>query len=681
MKAGDRVAIYFFFDADGVVDDYNIYLLSDLKKSLDHLIVVVNGKLNTQGEKKLKGVCDRLIRRKNVGFDSWAYKAGLEDIGWDVIPTLGELIMLNHTNFGPVYPFRESFDIAESHPEWDFWGLTVHHKINTDPYGICEYGYLPEHVQSHFIAVRTRMLKSEAYRAYWDGLPEIHNYAEAVAFHEAKFTKHFADKGFSYGCTADLEGRAEDICYPLMSRPLEMVRDHRCPIFKRKQFYFEYDYFIQNTAGEIGRDLLTYLEKETDYPVDLVWQNLLRTAPAAELAECLQLMEILPAEGGTAPEETGGARVLMAMILTSREGVDCALRHLPRLPEGAGVVCAVPDEELAERFRARCAEALPGLAVACRTAPALAIRQRDYLSLFPEEIGGADFVCFAADGMDEPFPVTTGLMSRMERGFDCVLGGSDYAARVLRLFAERPRLGLLMVPPANHSYFYANYGLYWYDWKSVADKTLPDLGLQRVPQSRVTEPLYPADGFFWARGEAIKGYLRRRAEIDRALKSATVGDESHAMSLRCMYAVMAQDAGFYTSRLMSLDAARAEALNLSYYVRGFNKGIMRKADAHDYTTLRDRLAATGTIYPQRAEPAKAKKPKRQKPEREKKPPKQRAPRPPRQRLYDRVALGLRKAPAPVYGAMKTLSTPLRAARQRWYARKGEKALKQVQKDK
>lgn len=41
-----RLGIYFFFDKDGIVDKYVDYVLEDLTKHVDKLIVVCNGQLN-----------------------------------------------------------------------------------------------------------------------------------------------------------------------------------------------------------------------------------------------------------------------------------------------------------------------------------------------------------------------------------------------------------------------------------------------------------------------------------------------------------------------------------------------------------------------------------------------------------------------------------------------------------
>ena len=46
-----RLGIYFFFDKDGIVDKYVDYVLEDLTKHVDKLIVVCNGQLNERGRK------------------------------------------------------------------------------------------------------------------------------------------------------------------------------------------------------------------------------------------------------------------------------------------------------------------------------------------------------------------------------------------------------------------------------------------------------------------------------------------------------------------------------------------------------------------------------------------------------------------------------------------------------
>ena len=99
-KPVKRLGIYFFYDKDGIVDDYNIYLLNDLKENLDSLLVVCNGKLNPEGRAKFGRVADEILVRENRGFDVWAYKEGMEHLGWETLSQYDELVLLNFTHYG-----------------------------------------------------------------------------------------------------------------------------------------------------------------------------------------------------------------------------------------------------------------------------------------------------------------------------------------------------------------------------------------------------------------------------------------------------------------------------------------------------------------------------------------------------------------------------------------------------
>ena len=191
-----RVAIYFFYDKDGVVDRYVNYFLEDFKQNLDRLIVVCNGKLTPEGREEFSKYTNEIIVRENKGFDVWAYKEGIEYIGWDNLKNYDELIMLNMTIMGPIYSFKEMFDEMDSRKELDFWGITKFHKFPVDPWGLIKYGYIPEHIQSHFIAVRNPMLTSYEFKQHWEKMRMINTYFESVSYHESIFTKKFNDKGF-----------------------------------------------------------------------------------------------------------------------------------------------------------------------------------------------------------------------------------------------------------------------------------------------------------------------------------------------------------------------------------------------------------------------------------------------------------------------------------------------------
>ena len=141
-----RCAIFLFYDKDGIVDDYVINLLECLKKSVDDILVVCNGIIPEESQLKFRTVTQDILIRDNAGFDVGGYREGLFYYGFEKLQRYDEIVMLNYTFFGPLYPFEEMFD-EMSKRDIDFWGITGHFSVNPDPYGQNRYGYMPKHIQ------------------------------------------------------------------------------------------------------------------------------------------------------------------------------------------------------------------------------------------------------------------------------------------------------------------------------------------------------------------------------------------------------------------------------------------------------------------------------------------------------------------------------------------------------
>ena len=243
-----RLAIYFFYDRRGIADRYVPYFLDDLKKNVSEIFIVCNGRLQEDSRKVLERY-GTVMRRENKGFDVWAYKSALESFGWEKLQSYDEVIMMNNTIMGPVYPFAETFKKMDE-KDVDFWGLTEYFKIKGDPFGYSPYGYLPDHIQSHWIACRRSLVQSREFQEYWDHMPMIEDYMQAVGKHESIFTKKFADMGFKWAVSVECEDLRSYSGYPLMMCPRRLLEERRCPIFKKRSFFHMEDDFLKNTTGE-----------------------------------------------------------------------------------------------------------------------------------------------------------------------------------------------------------------------------------------------------------------------------------------------------------------------------------------------------------------------------------------------------------------------------------------------
>ena len=297
-----RCAIYFFYDSYGVADDYVDTMLSALDPLVERLVVVCNGQLSEACRRLFGRHTSEILVRENKGFDVWAYKAALNHIGWEALARYDELILMNFTLFGPLYPLEEMFSAMEARPELDFWGSTKckeFHIEEDQKRWQCPYGYTPEHIQSSFLVCRKRLAASQDFRTYWQNVPPILSYYDAGGKHEQVFTKHFADLGYRWDVYTDIDDLDPmEVGYcPTLSFPKPLVSQKRSPFLKRRSFFQGVDETY--LFFPLARELLRFVAENTCYDPRLILQNVLRACNQYDLAETLYPVELVRDDAGT----------------------------------------------------------------------------------------------------------------------------------------------------------------------------------------------------------------------------------------------------------------------------------------------------------------------------------------------------------------------------------------------
>jgi rhamnosyltransferase len=226
-----RLCIFSFHDVHGIVDDYVTYFLKEMGRHVERILFYSNGPLDEKSIKALHGIAHEVIIHTGEGLDVLAYKEGLERIAFNEGQVYDEVLMVNHTCYGPIYPFAELFDAMEKR-DCDFWGVTAHMEMAPDP--SIGTGRLPYHIHTNFMAVRSKMLGSPAFRKYWSVLSAEPGHREAVKGHEAGFTEYFTALGFK-GDTY-LDCRKYSTHYPALLDIDEMQID-RNPLLEQRAFF------------------------------------------------------------------------------------------------------------------------------------------------------------------------------------------------------------------------------------------------------------------------------------------------------------------------------------------------------------------------------------------------------------------------------------------------------------
>lgn len=486
-----RVLFYLFFDEQGIVDDYIPFKLSKLREHVDTIFVVSNTKLDAVARDRLEAVADFVHERENVGFDVWAYKEAMEVFGERRLLDYDELILMNYTFFGPIYPFSETFHAMDA-VECDFWGVTAHKAMTPNPF--THEGVLPLHLNSHWIAVRRRMFTSPEFRSYWANMPPIKSYVDSILMHESRFTEYFSKLGFTYRVTFPPENYPTEYT---AFQSVEMMLGDRCPILKRRLFFQDPLFLEQNAI--ILRDAIGLVERTSDYDLSLVWKNVVRTAEPRVLHTNLDLMEVLSDQTSDAtPVRTPRIAVMAHMYYADM--IDEVMSYVSNIPYPYDLYITTDTkekgsyiEEHLKRYSIRYAEVRITEQNRGRDMGALFITMSDLLR-------GAkyDYICRLHSKKTLQNGYNMGVLFKRHM-FENLLYNKSYVANIIKLFELDPLLGMVMPPVVQIAY--PTLGHAWFANRKPAERWAKVLHIN-VRFDDAT-PMAPYGSMFWFRPEAI----------------------------------------------------------------------------------------------------------------------------------------------------------------------------------
>lgn len=567
----NRLLIYFFYDRDGIVDRYVEYMLAGLKEHVNDCVVVCNGNVNEKGKAIFEKYSDNIIIRENKGFDVWAYKTALETVGWDKLEEYDEVILMNFTIMGPLYPFSEMFQKMDE-KDVDFWGLTLFHQAPFDPFGKIKYGYLPLHLQSHFIAVRKEMIKSSEFQQYWNEMPMINSYEEAVCWHEAIFTKTFEDLGYKWDVYMDTRDMTKYCYCPILFAPMELVKNRRCPIIKRRNFFHDYNDILEYTTGEVAIEVFNYIKNNLDYNEDFILESLIRLENQADFKKNLHYNYILPTNTEIKMQSVASGKTALVIHQYFMELIEYCYEYALAMPDDCDIFITTNTEEKKEAIEKVFSKG-PWNSVKVIVIPN---RGRDVSSLLlgaKEFCSNYDYVCFVHDKKVQQLDFEIKGESFSYKCFENLLKNKKFVHNVIATFEENPRLGMLLPPPPNFAEYYPTIGRN--DWGVNLDGTIElaeKLGIH-VKMEESKEPIAPLGTMFWFRPKALKDLFEVDWNYNDFPEEPNKTDGTLLHFVERLYPFAVQNQGYYPAWLMNAEYASVEIDNLYFMLREMNRGV------------------------------------------------------------------------------------------------------------
>ena len=545
----NRGIVYFHFDSHHQVRDYVVHALASLRPHAEHILVVSNSPVDDAGRARLEASCDEILERPNAGLDVGAYRAGLEHLGWDRLADFDELILTNHTYYAPLRPWEEVLTRTGSRRDISFWGMTEHGVMRPHPF--LAKRELPRHIQSHWIAVRRRLLADPAFREYWEQMPPVSSYRDSIQWHESRFTGHFTELGHTYEVAFPVDRYRSD--NPAIEEAPALLADG-CPLLKRRALF--HDPLHQDRQAVVGGDLLASAA-QAGYSEDLILSDVVHTAAARDLIVNAGLTEIIP---DTVPEPTGTQP-------PTSEPSGCVVVHLPA---GRGGIERAEADDLAERLVSlpehwrvvvTSSEELNAAdleRVTGRRATFRKVRDLDPRGTIaflaecddlwdPQRAGDAgasdsgDTTDTAdtveGDRVDLVLTINAGPLSgssgraddvARRQVLDCLLASPGYVAGLLGLFERHPSLGVVM--PAACHIGQPHGGPQWDGLAGAAEALSRRLGLTAALDA--VAPAAPVGSMFLARPEALRTLSEGAKELVRLTEQAAPSAEQSVERLQ-----------------------------------------------------------------------------------------------------------------------------------------------------
>mgnify|MGYP003302151991 CR=1 FL=1 len=524
----ERLCVYLIYDKENIIDRYIGYILKELKKCVSYLCVVFNGSEINQGKEYLQDA-DEIFFRENKGFDAGGFKDVLCNLfGWDRALEYDELILVNDSFFGPFISFEEIFAEMEQ-LDVDFWGLLSHAEAINEG-----FGYIPEHIQSFFIDVKYHMFHSTYFKEYWSNMPYYETFIDVVKYHEIRFTDYFFKKGFKYAVYANTElnnsQNLKNNYIQYMNLSYELIQKRKFPFLKRQQL--AYNTLNQQTQENL-RQSIQYIDLYTDYDVNMIWENIIRTMDLSDLQRSLCLQYVLTKENTN--REILEEDILIIVNACYESAYENVIDYLNQIKNISRIKIYVTNEKLYNFY----------------TSYGFVCINKE---LNIEELGkyvNNKYVCILYDeDLSSDYLSSYIGKSHFYGIWENLVGSVNYIKNVINILEKEQKLGFLTHPSSNFGIYFKEFGEGWMGCYDRIHKILIDSEIN----CKCSEDKHPfaKNNCFWIRGQIFKSLQK--------LKNIVLED------LRYIWIYLCQHEGFYAGIVETTEYASMNEINQKYYL-------------------------------------------------------------------------------------------------------------------
>lgn len=333
-----RLLLYIHYDRDGQVDPHVVYQIKAMHDFGISIIFISNSPVSKEDKQIISPFIKELRLRPDEGYDWMAWKEAILALGIEGLGKYDELIIMNDSCYGPVFPLEEMFSKMDQE-KVDFWGITE----NTDPTHI-------DHIQPYFCLFRKKLFMSNIFMSFWKSMDNISTFVDAVTKGELRMTKYFTSNGYQHSVYANMEnmkripqiGVEHPFVYTLAPW---LVRNYRVPFVKIKAFRTAW-----GKQFNMGQELFIALKECcSSYSTHLIIDHLRRTRPLSWQKNLPGTLAVIDENAPVYPDP--GLKIAVFAHLFYLDQVEEAFRWLSNIPYAFDLYVSTSSADKATAIR------------------------------------------------------------------------------------------------------------------------------------------------------------------------------------------------------------------------------------------------------------------------------------------------------------------------------------------
>ena len=573
MTTAKRLALYAFYDKEGNTGGYVKYCMNALREAACRVIIVANAPLQADGKKAIEETGAEILISKNAGSDFASWREAILHSGFRALSAYDELILCSSNCYGPFRPLSEVFSEMERRG-CGFWGIT-RGRIRTNQAAGISAPEAGSFIETYFMVFSRKAVSSECFRKWWSGHEPLSGSREEPSVRDSMVSLSLEQCLASYGFSSDTYA----YCGRYLQRSCkqnpasvfadEILRNDHAP-FLRRDLLINAENLWQDTGeGFTPIDIMRVL-KETHYPVQLIYQDLLGNSRISSVRDTLSLTWI-----HRKAEHYSERRLALVCYAYYPDLAEQMCRYLLGMPEGSDLFVISSRQEALDAYR-NVLEKKGAPAVFGRILFLLKPnRGRDVAALlvtFAPYVRDYDGFCFVHDkkSLQNPYALTRDLL---RRSLECCLESREYTRDLAEaLFDERACRGM-MLPPTPYFSEYITLGSEVYEEDIDGLKALMErLGL-KVPFNR--RLMAPFGTMFWARTDALADLFGHGWKYEDFPEEPMPPDHTISHAIERVFCLCAQNRGYFPMWAMPEGFAELYVSNLSGRLGDFNFELNR----------------------------------------------------------------------------------------------------------